>query len=145
VADYDEAIRLGPNDGKAYMNLGIVYAKKANYDKAFADFREAIQLMPGDPYAYNQVAWTLATCPQADCRDGKKAVEDATRACTLSEWKDPEIVDTLAAACAEAGDFDAAMKWENQYLKSSGPAGTDLAGAQSRLALYQAHKPYRGG
>ena len=106
------------------------------------DLNQAVQLNPQNAMAYNNLAWLLATGPQAVHRDGKKAVEYATKACELSEWKSSGNVDTLAAACAEAGDFDNAVKWENQALADPDLKGKDRTDAQSRLKLYQAHKPY---
>ena len=80
--------------------------------------------------------------PDAKFRDGKKALESATKACELSEWKDSYHVDTLAAAYAEAGDFDAAVKWQTKATALYEP-GEDQKNAQWRLKLYQEKKPYR--
>ena len=94
--------------------------------------------------ASNTLAWLLATCPEDRFRDGKKAVAAATRACELTRWKNAEVLDTLAAADAEAGDFDAAVKWQ---LKALGLMGKDdepgRKAMDARLVLYRAKKPYR--
>ena len=102
----------------------------------------AIALDPSSVPAHNARAWLRATCPDPKYRDGKQAVESATRACELSTWKSPGELDTLAAAYAEAGDFDAAVKWEEEALKMH----TDeehRSGYRARLALYRARTPYR--
>ena len=75
-------------------------------------------------------------------RDGKRAVESATRACELTEWKEPGVLDTLAAGCAEAGNFDAAVKWQTR-ANALFPAGKEKTEGEARLKLYQARTPYR--
>jgi len=147
IADYDHAIRLDPLrlDPKyafAYYKRGDLYLDKGDYDKAIVDYDHAIRLEPEFAPTYNSYAWLLATCPQATFRNGAKAVEYATKACELSEWKEPSLVDTLAAAYAEAGDFDLAIKWEMKYLETANLSEKKAADAKSRLALYQAHRPY---
>jgi hypothetical protein len=84
----------------------------------------------------------LAACPEAKCRDGKKAVEAATRACELTEWKKADCLDTLAAAYAESGDFNAAVMWERKAIAIVADERNKDA-FRSRVALYQARKPYR--
>ena len=46
IADYDEAIRLKPNDAGAYLNRGIAKQKQGQYEAAIADYDEAIRLKP---------------------------------------------------------------------------------------------------
>ena len=105
------------------------------------DFGEAIRLDPTDPVAYNSRAVLRASCPEEKYRDGKKAIEDATKACELTEWKDPEALDTLAAANAEASDFAKAMEWQKKAIELADE--DDRADHQARLALYQDNKPFR--
>ncbi len=66
----------------------------------------------------------------------------ATRASELTEWKDPKKLDTLAAAYAESGDFDAAVKWQTQAIALFREDKDRTEGA-ARLKLYQARTPYR--
>ena len=62
----------------------------------------------------------------------------------MTRWKNAEVLDTLAAANAEAGDFDAAVKWEAKALalvaKDDEPGRKAM---DARLVLYRAKKPYR--
>src|SRR5205823_551843 len=116
------------------------WAKK-EHDKALADYSEAIRLDPKDADAYNNRAWLWATCPEAKFRDGRRAVESATRGCELSGWKGAAYVATLAAACAEAGDFSAAVKWqEKANVLYIDPKDKDKG--RKRLELYKSKKPY---
>ncbi len=61
----------------------------------------------------------------------------ARRACELSHWKNPEWIDTLAAAYAQNGQFEEAAKWEGVALESPGLPNDALAGARRRLNGYQ--------
>jgi tetratricopeptide (TPR) repeat protein len=139
IADCDRAIQLDPTYTTAYINRGRTHRTVGNYEKAIADYNRLIDLAPKYASAYNNLAWLLATCPQPALRDGRKAVEIATKACELSEWKKPSAVNTLALAYAETADFENAAKWQSQYLESPNLTSNDTAGAKQRLALYQAH------
>jgi tetratricopeptide (TPR) repeat protein len=137
IADYDEAIRLDPNFAAAYNNRANAWAAKMEFAKAIADYGEAIQLDPNFAAAYKNRAWIWATCPAELVRDGKRAVESAVRACELTDWKDPSYLDTLAAAYAEAGDFDAAAKTQARAIDLT----KDFA---ARLKAYQNKMRHRG-
>jgi tetratricopeptide (TPR) repeat protein len=142
ITDLDKAIQLNPTLGPAHYLRALIYEAKGEYEKAIAGYKQVIQLDAKYANAYNGLAWLLSTSPDDRVRDGKKAVEYANKACTLSEWKDPNMVDTLAAACAESGDYQQAIKWATQYLATPNLIEKEIPGARSRLALYQAHKPY---
>jgi tetratricopeptide (TPR) repeat protein len=142
IADFTEAIRLDPKYASAYLSRGQARRARKDYDKALADFAEAIRLDPRSARAYAGRAWLWATCPDATHRDGQRAVESATRACTLSEWKDATDLGTLAAACAESGDFATAVKWQTQAIDLLTDE-TNKESLRACLKLYQDQKPYR--
>jgi tetratricopeptide (TPR) repeat protein len=141
LADLDEAIRLEPRGAASFRTRGAFWSKTHEWAKALADLDEAIRLEPDNSEPYNDRAWIRATCPDAKLRDGKQAVAAATRACELTGWKEPALLDTLAAACAEAGDFDAAVRWQTKAGALVHDAGS-RSGFEARLALYRAKKPY---
>ena len=61
MQDYEQAIRLNPNNANAYNNRGIIYRIKGEYARAIADYDEAIWLKNGDfPAAYYNRALAYA-------------------------------------------------------------------------------------
>ena len=140
IADYTEVLRLNPTAEAAYTMRGNSWDKQREYRKAESDWKEAIRLNPNSDYAYNQLAWMKATCPDAAVRDGKQAVEYATKLCKLSDWKNQNDLDTLAAAYAEMGDFENAVKWQSEVCRLA--PEEEKADCQSRLELYKSGKPF---
>ena len=139
IADFNEAIRLDPNCAAAYDNRGLAWGNKKEYDEAIEDYNRAIQLEPNYANAYNGVAWIRATNPDAKYRDGQEAVKLATKACELTGWKNGDQNSTLAAAYAEAGDFENAIKYQHKAIELN-PSDSAY---EDRLKLYQSGKPYR--
>jgi len=76
-------------------------------------------------------------------RDGAQAIVDAMKACELFEWHEGKVVDTLAAAYAEAGNFDAAVEWQRRAIELAHADVDFIIEARDRLALYRDHKPCR--
>jgi tetratricopeptide (TPR) repeat protein len=142
-ADYDQVTRLNPRDASDYGFRGSAYFAKGNYREAAFDFEKAAQLSPRDYDALARLAWFQATCPEDSLRNGKEALEKSLRACELSRWQSAGVVDTLAAACAELGDFDRAVKYQTQAINMKGVYALRRKKMQERLELYRQHKPYR--
>lgn len=92
-------------------------------------------------WAFDQRAWLRATCPDSAFRDGRKAIADAKRACSITGSANASYLDTLAAAYAEAGEFDSAIKQEQQAIRASG----NDASFRAHLASFQQRKPIRSG
>ncbi len=142
IVDYNVAIRLDSRHTLAYCHRGIAWAALDKFDKALADFNEAIRIDEKCARAHGGRAWIWSTCPDARHRDGKKAVASATRACELTDWRMSPMLDVLAAAYAEAGDFKSAIKWQTTADALRHDDLEKKAG-QTRLKLFEQKKPFR--
>jgi hypothetical protein len=92
----------------------------------------------------NNLAWLLATCPQASVRNGPEAVQLAEKACQLTRYQTTALVGTLAAAYAEAGRFDDAIATAQKACALAAKTGDQARLQKNRelLELYQQHLPY---
>jgi tetratricopeptide (TPR) repeat protein len=143
IDDYNAALLRDPNLADVYVARANVFIRKKNYQKAVRDLQAAVQMKTRSPErVLNSLAWLRATCPDAEIRNGKEAVELALRACELSEWKDWGIIDTLAAAYAEEDNFEEAIKYQKQVLQIR-KSSNDNDRAKEHLALYEKHRPFR--
>jgi len=113
-----------------------------DYDKSIKDYSEAIRLNPEMHDAYQNLALLLASCPNDKLRDGASAIEYATAACELSHWKNGNDLAILAAAFAEVGDWEMAVKRQQEYIAMAQLESEKTLGRQ-RLELYKIKKAYR--
>jgi TPR repeat protein len=124
-----------------------------DYERCLAWYRRAAKVS-GDPWAKNDLAWFLSTCPEKDYHRGEEAAEIAKDAIMTLEMQTGEqrheIIDTMAAALARNGQFAEAMVWQKRSLKlleqdqEIGPQDREKLQKEfeDRLKLYQADKAY---
>ena len=143
IADYDRVIRIAPKDADDYAVRGDSYFSKGNYKEAASAFEKALHLFPNNDSVLGRFAWFRAACPDASMRNGKEAIRMSKRACELSRWKEPHYIEALAAAYAETGDFDRAVKYQTQAINMKSEYCPVLKEAREHLALYRDHKPWR--
>ena len=127
-----------------YNKRGLIYFIKGQYDKAISDINKALEINPSDAEAYNNLAWILATCPDARYRDGTEAVELAQKSVDLVLHS--QNLDTLAAAYAEARKFEHAITTQEKaiaQLKKEGDARESIDEFIEHLKSYRNHKPWR--
>jgi tetratricopeptide (TPR) repeat protein len=143
IRDYSQAVRIDPNDAAMLVNRGDAYRDQGAFGPAAADFREAIRLNPKLGRAYLSAAWLMATCSDAKYRDPEKAVSAAEKALDLDGDKDYRYLDTLAAAQANAGQFDLAKATIAKALAAV--PKSESTRVQQRLRLYESNRAYREG
>jgi tetratricopeptide (TPR) repeat protein len=144
LTDFKEAINIDPNNPATYLYRAHLYLVEDQPEDALADFEEVMRRAPGFSGASNDYAWTLATNPNDKVRDGRKAVKYAKDACHETDYKHAPTVDTLAAAYAEAGEWEEAVKWQEEAAKLAEKTHPkDVEGMKKRLLLYKEKRPYR--
>jgi tetratricopeptide (TPR) repeat protein len=144
LSDFKSAISNDPNNAGTYLFRAQLYLVENEPELALADYEEVMRRAPGYAGALNDYAWTLATNPKDSVRDGRKAVEFAKKACHESDYKHAPTIDTLAAACAEAGDWDEAVKWQEEAVRLAKTTHPDeVEGMQERIALFKQKKAFR--
>jgi tetratricopeptide (TPR) repeat protein len=140
IADYTNALAIDPNDSVAYLNRGAARDDKGEYDKAIADYTKAVAIYPKEYGACNNLARIYASCSDAKYRDGKKAVEYASKADQLTGGKNGRYLETLAAAYAESGDFAKAQEIQAKVIDLA--PEEEKQSLRSRLELYKQGIPY---
>jgi tetratricopeptide (TPR) repeat protein len=141
IEHYDAAVQLAPEDAYAIASRADLLTDMGRYVDADDDYNRAIEIDPESAHAYSGSAWLLATCPESSIRNPELAMERARTAMELSGKQDALCFDTLAAAQASAGDFDAATKSVRQAIELASTDERDVY--RDRLAMYQHAKPYR--
>lgn len=138
----------------AQTHLAYMYYTGAgvplDYRRAEAWYRFAAR--SDDPWAHNDLAWFLSTCPDVNHHDAESAIEFARSAGEKLKGKRYEVVDTLAAAYARAGKFGEAVQTQMKALvmleedKTSEIKTEDRAKLEkeltNRLSLYKKQHPY---
>ena len=117
LADFQAAIAIDPRETLAYLGRGRIWKMNQEFGKLLANFEALARVAPEDPVGHREVAWLLATCDVGGFRDGRRALDEATVACKLTRWSDPSCLEAIAAACAEVGDFDDAVRWQVRAME----------------------------
>jgi tetratricopeptide (TPR) repeat protein len=109
-------------------------------------YQSALKAEPGSTIVASNLAWILATHRNAEIRDGAQAIRLAVSCCQATGFSDASTVATLAAAYAEAGDYDKAAEKNRQALELLQKAGgqqSELDKLHQRQTLYESGQPYR--
>lgn len=138
--DYNSAIQYKPDWPNAYMGRAGIESARGLCREAIGDMDKAMKMVPPQAPYLNQLAWTLATCADPAVRDGGRAIALAQQ--SLKIRADSATQDTLAAAYAEAGQFDMAQAAETKAIQTAGEQLPRIQAMQARMQLYSHGLPF---
>lgn len=144
VASYTRAAELNPSYADANFALGLIHEKRGQQRLAIDRFRRALDAKPEWVAAETQLAWLLATSPDASPDDRRAALAMAERIVAKTSGQDAGALDVLAAALAANGQFERAAATAERMLVVLGrdADAATTATARERLKLYRAGQPY---
>jgi len=141
---YNLALQANPNIAEAHYQLAALCGAHHDTGSAITHLQAAIRLAPDWPLPFNNLAWILATQPESQFRNGPEATKLALHAVTLT-GENPGMLDTLAAAYAESGQFANAVATAQSAIQKAGDSGqTNLASEiESHLKSFQSEHALR--
>ncbi|MCA9247895.1 MAG: redoxin domain-containing protein [Planctomycetales bacterium] len=141
---FEAALRLDGSDVETRYQYAQVLGSLGLRAKMLDQYRAILELRGDALPIANNLAWVLATTSDEKLADGAEAVRWASQVVQQSGRKNPEFLDTLAAAYARAGEFDKAIAASEEAIALFEAAGNPTAVAESRTRLvrYRAGKPF---
>ncbi len=139
------ALLIRPSNADCHTTLAIALDEKGEPAEAIQHYKQALELAPRSIPALTNLAWLLATSRDGSLRNGRKAIELAEQADQLVGGTNPLVLRTLAAAYAENGEFEKAIRTARSAMQLARMHGeksltTDL---DQQIAIYQLGLPYR--
>jgi len=143
--DLDKALALDSQSAAIYIERGDLWLIGGNFEKSAADYRTAVYTDKQSSAAFQRIAWMMATCPDIRYRDAKRAIAFAQQAIRLHGNEHFRYLDTLAAAHANADEFDLAIEKQTIALKlaEGNATGRELKHLKQRLEQYSRKLPHR--
>jgi tetratricopeptide (TPR) repeat protein len=143
IAEFTAILDANPDYFFALYNRSDAYIRSRQFARALTDIELALKTEARVPGLHMNLARVLATAPDAKLRDGKRALEAARKAVDMIKYRDGRFLDTLAAAYAEAGEFDKAVATQQKAIDDPEFMKDDGDAARKRLQLYRDKKPFR--
>jgi tetratricopeptide (TPR) repeat protein len=139
VIYYRRTLELKPDYVNAHNNLGSVLLSQGNFDEAVSHFNSALKIDPNDAGANNNLAYALISRPGIEKNDITRAVELARRAAELTEYRNPEILETLADCYSKDGKSDLAVQTAEKALELALAADNKqlVESIRGKLQLYK--------
>jgi spermidine synthase len=140
----EQALSIGLESEEVHVALGTLALRRHEAEPAVRHFREALRLNPDQPSAANNLAWLLATSESDRVRDPAESIRIAEATLVTAAGSNPAVLDTIAAAYAAAGRFEAAVRTATDAARLAREAGDGALAEEieARLVLYRSDRPY---
>jgi serine/threonine protein kinase/DNA-binding beta-propeller fold protein YncE len=139
LLDYVSRFNLKVDNPSVIFRTAIIFCRQRDMD-ALEELFDHVTHIPENAALKSELAWELSTQPSADSRLARFALELATDACRLTDFRDANFVDTLAAAYARDGNFEQAIVYQRKAMELAGPK--EIPGAVERLKCFQQEQPW---
>ncbi len=138
-----EALRLKPDFIEARINLARVLLKLEKTQQAVDQYYQILKFVPNHIEVLNELAWVLATDEKAQVPNSSEAIRLAELACQLTNYKNPEMLNTLATAYATAKQFEQAVTTAGRALELASQKGNDklVRHIRKKIKIYKQAKP----
>jgi tetratricopeptide (TPR) repeat protein len=144
IPHYEAILSAEPNSANGHAHLARALIELSRIEPAVEHLETAVRLNPRDFAATVTLAWLRATSPIDAIRDGGQALEIAQRLNAASGNENPMLLDVLAAALAEQGNFDSALATMRNAVSVVGDRNSSVRQIfLARIKLYEAHQPLR--
>jgi tetratricopeptide (TPR) repeat protein len=145
ITEWRNTLSKYPNDPGTNLNLANALVQKGLFREAISRYEITLRSEPDSPLGLNNLAWLLAAAPDGSLHDGARAVELALKANQVSKANNPFFIRTLAAAYAEAGRFDDAVKTAQEASELANAQGQHALAVQiqDETDLFRRHEPLR--
>ncbi len=133
----------------SYVEAAITLAKKLlekkQVTRSFAGYKQILQLDPDSVEVLNALAWMQGASAMHGITNPSEAIRLAERACQLTDYQTPEVLDTLAVAYAAAGNYAKALQLSRKAATQAQKSAKLPLAARigSRMDLYKRNQPYR--
>ena len=139
--EFEEVLLAASRPFVVHCNLGDLFERKGDLNRAVEHYREGVKTQAPPPDIVDRLAWILATQEEDALRNGREALELATYAVQATQGAYPHLFEGLAAAQAETGAFDEALKSQERAIAGYGESVPEAA--KQRLESYRARRPLR--
>ena len=146
AAAFGAAVALRPDDGATRLGQATCLVSAGQFREAAARLEEGLARFPSSTAFAHALARLLAASPEADLRDGERALELATAVVRAEDSL--EHAETLAMALAELGRFEEASGVQAEIIGravSGGQPESTLLRLRGNLAGYRGGRPSRLG
>jgi Tfp pilus assembly protein PilF len=145
ILQLQTALSIQPNDSGTNSTLANALVQKGLLREAADHYQKALALEPESQLALNNLAWLLAAGPNDSLRDGARATDLALKLNRVTQQDNPLYIRTLAAAYAEAGEFEKAVETGQKASELALAQGQRSFAAQIReeTDLYRQRRPMR--
>ena len=145
IAEWRTAVSIHPYDAGAHTSLGNALVEKGLLREAADHYEKALQSEPDSILPLNNLAWIMSTGPDDSLRNNAVAVELAEKANQLSRESNPVFIRTLAAAYAQAGQFENAIETARHAAEEANARGVHglAVQIQADVDLYRRGAPLR--